>query len=410
MRFAVVVALVGCSSHAADLAPDAGGADAQGAACQPTTPSDLPVPPVGALQMNDISVLLPLATTAQDFAAYPSASSPGANGPLLPTELTGILDPLVLPYAQLRVVAFRFDPCFGNIGPIVDASSCDNQLRLVFEPLVFANGVTTAADDAVHVSYAVTRAELVTAVNAIAAAREVTTTDDLGPLAVHPIVAAQGLTGAMAQQLFAIIAHYADATRIERITSLDAPPTLGLDGNPTVFWDLRGVSVATCVATPLAIPTLSGVTDTGVNASTDPLETFVTDETTSSDNIGVLASVDVAMAATATARQNAYDAALRIENPMKQSPTTIDCASCHFAEPARRLVGEPQFALSSASDPNAFTSPTISAADLVTTTSLVDPDTVLDIHAFSYRGTSPMINQRVVNETAANLAYLKTLP
>ena len=77
-----------------------------------------------------------------------------------------------------------------------------------------------------------------------------------------------------------------------------------------------------------------------------------------------------------------------------------------MAEPARRLVGEPLFALSSTGDPNAFTAPSIAAANLVTTTALVDTDTILDIHAFSYRGTSPMINQRVVNETAANLAYL----
>ncbi|HUJ59950.1 MAG TPA: hypothetical protein VLX92_15705 [Kofleriaceae bacterium] len=409
MRLALLVAVAGCSAHAADHAPDAGGPDAP-AACRPGMPSDLPVPPVGALQMNDISVLLPLATTAQDFAAYPSAGSPGANGPLLPAELTGTLDSLVLPYDQLRVVALRLDPCFGNVGPITETSSCDNQLRLVFEPLVFGNGVTTAADGAVHVSYALTRAELVTAANAIAAAREVTTTDDLGPLAVHPIVAAQGLTGAMAHQLFAIIAQYADATRIERITSLDVPPSLGLGGNPTVFWQLQGVSVAACIETPLAIPTLSGATESGVNASTDPLETLVTVETASPDKIDVLASVDKAMAASPSARQDAYDAALRIENPNEQSPTTIDCASCHLAEPARRLVGEPLFSLSSAGDPNAFTSSTVPAADLVTTTPLVGADTVLDIHAFSYRGTSAMIDQRVVNETAANLAYLRTLP
>jgi hypothetical protein len=82
-----------------------------------------------------------------------------------------------------------------------------------------------------------------------------------------------------------------------------------------------------------------------------------------------------------------------------------------MAEPARRLVGEPMFALSSANDPNAFAAdPSIPAANLVTTTELVDTDNILDIHAFSYRGSSPMINQRVVNETAANLAYLRTLP
>ena len=48
-------------------------------------------------------------------------------------------------------------------------------------------------------------------------------------------------------------------------------------------------------------------------------------------------------------------------------------------------------------------------ADLAETTSLVGSDGVLNIHAFSYRNQDPAINRRVINETAANLAYLAHL-
>jgi len=56
---------------------------------------------------------------------------------------------------------------------------------------------------------------------------------------------------------------------------------------------------------------------------------------------------------------------------------------------------------------NAFaTDPGIPATDVVPTTAVLDGDR-LNLHAFSYRGTAAMINQRVINETAAILAYVR---
>ena len=61
-------------------------------------------------------------------------------------------------------------------------------------------------------------------------------------------------------------------------------------------------------------------------------------------------------------------------------------------------------------DANAFVpDASIPVADLAQTTQLVGTDGVLNIHAFSYRTSAAMINQRVINETAANLAYIATL-
>ena len=83
-----------------------------------------------------------------------------------------------------------------------------------------------------------------------------------------------------------------------------------------------------------------------------------------------------------------------------------------MAEPARLLVGEPMFDMTPTGDANAFVAASsIPAADLASTaTMFVDPvDQGLNIHAFSYRDSDPIINQRVINETAANLAYLNSL-
>jgi hypothetical protein len=83
-----------------------------------------------------------------------------------------------------------------------------------------------------------------------------------------------------------------------------------------------------------------------------------------------------------------------------------------MAEPARVLVGEGMFGMMTDGDPNAFVAAaSIPAADLgATTTTIVNPTNgALSIHAFSYLFSTPMINQRVINETAAILAYLQPL-
>jgi hypothetical protein len=409
-------------------------------ACTSESP---PTPPPNQtpLQMNDLTVLFPLATTAEDFDTYLAASSTGNNGALLPESLFESDQDSAIAYDDLRVIGFRLDPCFANVGPITDPSKCDNQIRLVFQPMSIGLGsnLASAADQAVHVSYSITRDQLIAAANAIAAARALSTTDDLGPLAVNPLVAKQGLSGPYAQALRGIIMTYANSAKIERLTTffLEAGGFSGGSGGGSAiangvemgsgsgsdivpppfeadnFWDMHGFSVVADVETPLQIGSLgSGTIDMSISASTEPLEAQLEPVTDGSDNLTLLASASEAGSASSAQRQAAFDAALRIENPNDNSPNTIDCASCHMAEPARMLVGQPMFDMSATGDTNAFVAdPSIPSADLASTaTTFVDPlDQGLNIHAFSYRNTDPIINQRVINETAANLAYLNSL-
>jgi hypothetical protein len=366
-----------------------------------------------ALQMNDLSVLLPMATTPDELGAYLTPDSPSANGPLLPEALYDA-DPNRISATGLRVVGFRLDPCFGSVGPITDASQCDNQIRLVFQQ-VFGDA-PHAEDVGVHVSYSLTRDQLLAAVREIVAARAAVDDSDLGPLAVNPIALREGLSGEMAQKLMAIASKYADGTKIERITTFELDVGGDQPNAPAQAWTMHGVTVANGVETPLEIPTLGQeTTEVTINLDTFPLplEGTLSPETTSADDPALLVDATRAMAATPAARQAAFDAALRIENPTKNTPDTIDCASCHMAEPARVLDGEQMFGMTAAGDPNAFVADaSIPAADLAstTTTLLVDPpNNALNIHAFSYLFSTPMINQRVINETAANLAYLQPL-
>jgi hypothetical protein len=120
----------------------------------------------------------------------------------------------------------------------------------------------------------------------------------------------------------------------------------------------------------------------------------------------LLGNLERAQQAPRAEQQAAFDAALRIENPDKHSPETIDCASCHVAGVSRVVTGA-KLGLSPAGNPNVFNPDPrfVTAADVRQTTQVND-DSRLNVHMFSYRSAQPMIGMRVINETAAVMAVM----
>ena len=372
------------------------------------------------VQMNDMSVLLPLAGKSQSdvdtnylsastktgtgdaSVLFPEAIFDAANGPTAGINAKPTWD-------SMRLVAFRFDPCFAQIGPITSSTKCDNQLRLVFQAVRVLNGSKTASadDGAFHVFYSLTRAQLVAALNEVTALRIANdpTDSDLGPLAIHPLVKKQGMTGAMAKGLNAIVLKYADPTKIETTTSFHGVFAQG------TTWSFDKVTVESGTPTLANIPTLSpagtvesmrlGTADEGL------LSVSMNSSTNKDGNRLMLSPVQLETASDAD-KQAAYDSALRIENPAFHSPNTIDCSSCHTAQISRQLIGEQHFKLSPDGNPNLFApDPSISADDLALTVPVIMPVGLsLNLHAFSYDGQLPTIISRVVNETAGNVAYV----
>ncbi len=372
------------------------------------------------VQLNDVSVLYPLATSqAEVDNGYVKASDTGAHGVMLPEKLydtaTGasptkpgpvpIGTDVQMDYRNFRVVAFRIDPCFAHIGPIDDPSSCDNQLRVIYQSVSFSGGSSSAVDGAVHAFYRLTRDELVGIVKDLIALRvaENQGSIDLGQLAVHPILVKQGLSGDMAAGLKKIILAHAGVDNLFRFTTFTS-------ANLQTVWHFQGFDIANGKPTDMVIPTLPAET-TSVSFFAGFARTLgggFTPETTSKDDMALLANLDKAKAATAADRQAAFDAALRIENPDMHSPNTIDCASCHLAQPARELTGTNEFKLSAEGNANLFKADSkIPKADLVPSTS-VENQSGINVHSFSYKFDKPMINDRVLHETAAVVSYLNT--
>jgi hypothetical protein len=373
------------------------------------------------LQMNDLSVMLPLPKTQVELDAMMLPTSPAVGGTLLPKAMFDQAQ-IGLDFDSLHAVAFRFDPCFGQLGAITDSGACQNQLRIVWQPLFVSmvDGTTTttsAADSGVHAFYSITRDQLIAAVDEMVAARQADGIDyDLGPLAPHPTITSEGLNGPLAQKLFQIVEKYAGGSELVRVTTfqIEAFDLTGVGNAPIVgageFWGFQSFDVKNGAIQPRNIPTLptGSANNMSLSAGVNPLEANGSPATTSVDSIATLESMTKATAATTADRELELGAALRIENPHTNSPDTIDCASCHLAQPARTMVAE-QLGLSEIGDANRFVpDSSIPQADLAQTT-MLDTNGILNIHAFSYRDINPMINQRVINETAANLTYIKTL-
>ena len=371
----------------------------------------------GAIQMNDVTILFPLTGAP---SAYPSASDHGAHGVLLPEALYdavghigGTSGPLTpgsggdAAYADLHVVAVRLDPCFAALVPDPHGDGCANQLRVVFQEVRTVDGQSTTFDSGLHAFYSLSRADLVSLAKRIGSLRaENSTGERLGGLAPHPIMVAQGMDGEMARGLRELVLDYAGAANRTRGTKLSA-------SEPGFAWSFSGFDVSDASAatfTPMIIPTVGdGVTDQSFfrGFANDFVQGQFSPPTTSADDLVPLADEQGAANLTPEARQAAFDGLTRVDHPGKNSPDTIDCASCHLATPVSQMIAAPMFSLIEHDDAFAFHAdgtwvlPTEMAPTFDAT-----GNTGFNIHALSYVDRTPAINQRVVNETAAIVAYL----
>lgn len=375
------------------------------------------------VEMNDVSVLFPLADHADEADGYLAAWDDGRGGKLFPqltyTSGTSIPDfvaemtvgkPLSAPsfepgldYGGLRMVSFRVDPCAGVAGPISEPDSCQNQLRIVFQPLYLDPIAVAATDDGVHASYSLTREELVSLVGELTNLRQAQgADDDRGPLRVHPLLAMQGLHGPYAKGLRAIVTKYAGQQNLTRFTRF-------VGGSSHSSWTFESYVVAADGrATPTSIPTLdpSIFGDTFAVPGPRDLESNGTLSTTSSDNIQLLVTRSKAMVARETDQRKAFGAAVRVLNPDVHSSATIDCVSCHLAGPAASLTGG-ALGLSMEASPDVFSAdPAFISAEQMRSVTPVRPDKDLNVHMLGYLVRDPMIATRVINETAAVVTYL----
>lgn len=398
---ACLLLLAACpASPPTEAAPDLAAAADLSAPADLSPSPDLVVP-LRPLRHQDVTLIYPL-PPPQDVTLMVWASTYSAYGRLIPQALFAQLPTPLDPrpgartrttdmngWTGLRLVGVRLDPCFGSRGEVPDAE-CKNQIRLVFQGVQAVGDVSASDDGAIHALYELPRAELLTVAREILNLTERAGGYAPAPLGPHPVLQREGLRGAFAEGLKVLLMRHLGESRLVRMTFISRADSLLSSWHFGAF-ERKGDAFerADLVTTTTKEQTLITQFPQGGN-----LLGSTPTPTQHADNLLLLINGTLARAVDEDTRARAFGAALRIENPLRHTPDTIDCLSCHVAQ-AARTFGEQGFGLSADGHPDRFSGP----GDL----RVVPPPplSLENVHALSYLGTELGLAQRTVNESAA---------
>lgn len=379
-----------------------GGGSASSSAASATAPSATVAQATRSLATNDVSVLFPLGK-----GELWAASTPARGGTaLFPRSAFDLVNLPVIrelqgpdaTYNGLRVVSLRFDPCFGG-------NPCYPQIRLVLQGLNAAG--TSSFDGSIHALYNLTADEF-QAMNA-----RLRTLASLAPenasvtrLEVSPALLAQGMTGAYGLALRDLVTQSIGGAQLAKVTFMTRAQ------GPGDRWDFGGFNLRDFEPTGgFGIAGLDGNVRVqtvrenggrgpggGPGPGAGPGYAYTVTPGTLRGQINAVLNSGGAQTASASERQAAMDALARVENPLVESPDTVDCGACHLAN---RIRGNLQTAFSLTS--------TLAFASTAEATRLIggaERDNE-NLRAFGYFDAQPAISQRTANETLRVLAAMR---
>jgi hypothetical protein len=350
--------------------------------------SSPPAPP-RELGMNDISILLPLPADATTPVLAPFAPMVDASsfaGVVLRGDLGSRTGDSTIELGQFQIVALRFDVCDrSSVGPC--PANVDGRLRLIVQPVIAgANGPTTI-DVASHVFYPIPAADLPDVVDQLRDLAALGDTPESDPLEVTPAAA----NPAYIAKLAALVTKYAVPANNVRITAA------GQVVDTTPFeWHFRELDWDGSQFAPTLIPE--------VDEYQQQMQVADGDITYQVPSLGVAdAPVGFALAiegsyfkAASPANQAlALDALSQILNPTLNDAVNTQCMSCHVATYlASYRAGELGV------DPSASPSWYHSSRNISAPFANSD---ARQVRAFGYVDATPVVSQRVVNDTAHTL-------
>jgi hypothetical protein len=364
---------------------------AQAAAVQPGRPWGL----------NDVSILYPLPESNSAAGDLIAPQEHGLGGAWLPYDMYQRLpaidhgEPADRTYQALRVVGVRLDPCFMSDG------SCLPQVRLVWQPITAANygstaefGMLEAKDAAIHTLYTLTPSMFETLLTDYAALVKATGTDLRNePLQIHPVLLRQGLDGTFATRLRALLSKYVGPATLWRATAMQ-----GLPGDDE--WSFTGFNVRDGAAHDLAIPRI-GTRSQRIQVAQLDHSTFANGRVhpmpdVAEDNFLPDILRERSMNRIPKSAASLAIAIADIENPTRNTPETVDCVSCHAAQPAGSLLSHTLSGLRNQPEVKAHV---FQSALPLRNSGLHLADTHV-LRAFGYADRDPAISRRVVNESA----------
>ncbi len=404
------------------------------------------------LGMTDVTILYPLPITADHVDDLMSPSSEGDRGPLFAREVfeqlsaidnapvlgpdgkvqpwSGkLLDPWKPRYANLRVVAVRVDPCFGEVSD--QGGSCQNTIRLVAQ---FVDPTQPARRPdgrvGIHLFYTVNRAEMTAFLQGLLRLRRAAglplqkgfINPTAGPnsnvrsgFGVNPTLASEGLRGPYATGLRDHLLSYAGEKNLTAVAfcvqDIGAERPEYSENNATVAesrsrWIFGRFDVRQGTIYPQTGPALApaGIQISDIDPVSQPGKRpiLVVDPpaVTPDSYFGRLNKKRNEVDAPAWEQMSA--SALAFLDPRRYSPTTSDCVSCHLADQA---VDAQRFDTALYAKSGAFSSTTYR---LDHTPLSSGPFRMIGWTPSRSGDARPVLTSRVVNDTAVSLEMINT--
>lgn len=293
------------------------------------------LPATTKLDLNDVSWLYPLPATLAGRDSLLKFTSAGAKGALFTRAFFDQVKPVdeVLDgtgiYSGMRVISARVDPCF-PVNKKDEPLKCVKQLRLVAQivELDMSSKITTR-DGTIHLFYDMTDGEWPQVLEGVTALKGLAkTATESKPLDVHPVMKTEGLEGAYAKRLNELITTFCGEQNLSRVAFMIALQ----DGKRWTFGAFNR-KAALLEADPIPRFTDKEEQQVEEHGVEERRNSEMIPSPTNIDLTTILSYTQIQLADDLTL-QRATKEALLIENPDKETPQTIDCASCHLASRA----------------------------------------------------------------------------
>ena len=345
------------------------------------------VPAFASFDMNDASIMMPLASN--DLNALLKPNDQAAKGELLQLAHLNANGDLVSGIANaklyneyLRVVAIRLDPCFiEGTGP----KACRRLIRLAWQPVFKTeSGALSTLDAAVHSFY---QFKDETEWNQILKTWPRVEKKDQGlPLQPHPVLTRESLKGPFWLRLKSFLLSTCGEQNLVRVTVMNLPFNN--------LWVFQGFEYKRGKRFPIMIPRSETVKQTfALSLDPNKFEGGLNPRLTKEWfwNMFLKDSDEIKVAGTI---QEITDVVDELANPKLQNAGTVDCVSCHVAQPARRWAENDWRFPTLTNFPNLYKNPRANLQNITTSAK------TNRIRAFGYFANEPYISQRVINETA----------
>lgn len=355
------------------------------------------------LGLNDVSILLPLPAMG-DWNLLPKPDTAANRGLLLSRDVVNKIPQLLAfapnddIYSALHAVGIRIDPCFTEgSGPV----KCQAQIRLVWQPLSNADTETSTFDASLHTFYQLTDTEFKSLISELKKlkSKHGLSSADQEPLGINPIIKNQGLKGEYYAALIKIIYRYIGESNFSRVTFMQ----LTMTGN---VWIFGGFDIENGELKPILIPRVNSVTQVFRNGAAPRPIWFIggiVPEPKDPENLNILTHDSRKLAPQdESAIIEAVKSAFKFENPKLHNPGTVDCVSCHVAQPAKMWAMRqyPWLQLDRVSK------------DIIYNSKMnIRNMSPMQIHtnivrAFGYFMDMPFVAQRTINESAEVINYI----